>query len=63
MMQISATFSDDFELEKLRDFAAHCGLCQIGRVTRKPFYRRVKFQSICDDGRKLTNETEKQSKE
>lgn len=58
MMQVSATFTDDCELEKLRDFAANCGLCQIGHVVRKPFYKRVKFQTIHDTDQQTDKQKE-----
>ena len=47
-MQVSATFSSDSELQYLRNFASTCGLCQVGHVVRKPYYRRVKFITISD---------------
>lgn len=56
MIQLVATFTDENELNQLRRLAAGLNLCQIGRVSNRQFYRKVKFLTVNDN----TNTSAKQ---
>ena len=46
MMQLVCTYSEDDELNQLRAMAASLNLCQVGRVNKRTFFKKVKFVSI-----------------
>lgn len=56
-MQLVCTFSDDAELNQLRAVAASLRLCQVGRVNKRTFFKKVRFVSIeADDSNSKADE-------